>query len=162
MCQALCHLPLQLSSFVSTLCPAGWLPPWGGKVSTTRNMQDHIHAEKLGQTTPPSCYWPPPAQLSPLSSLMDSDLLFSFSVMSDSVTPWTAVHQASLSFTISQSLLKLMSIELMMPSNHLVLCHPLLFLAALGSFPMRWLFTSGGQSIGASASASVLPLNMQG
>ena len=43
-------------------------------------------------------------------------------------TPWTAAHQASLSFSISQSLLKLMSIELMMPSNHLILCHPLLLL----------------------------------
>ena len=41
-------------------------------------------------------------------------------------TPWTAAHQASLSFTISRSLLKLMSIESVMPSNHLVLCHPLL------------------------------------
>ena len=41
------------------------------------------------------------------------------------VTPWTAAHQASLSFTISQSLLKLMSIELVMPSNHLILCCPL-------------------------------------
>jgi len=41
-------------------------------------------------------------------------------------TPWTAAHQASLSFTISHSLLKLMSIELVMPSNHLILCHPLL------------------------------------
>ena len=41
-------------------------------------------------------------------------------------TPWTATHQASLSFTISQSLLKLMSTELVMPSNHLILCHPLL------------------------------------
>ena len=40
--------------------------------------------------------------------------------------PWTAAPQASLSFTISQSLLKLMSIESMMPSNHLILCHPLL------------------------------------
>ena len=43
-----------------------------------------------------------------------------------SVTPWTATCQASLSFTISQSLLKLMSIESVMPSNHLILCHPLL------------------------------------
>ena len=43
-------------------------------------------------------------------------------------TPWTAAHQASLSFTISQSLLKLMSIELVMPSNHLILCCPLLLL----------------------------------
>ena len=41
-------------------------------------------------------------------------------------TPWTSAHQASLSFTISQSLLKLISIELMLPSNHLLLCHPLL------------------------------------
>ena len=42
------------------------------------------------------------------------------------VTPWTAAHQASLSITNSQSLLKIMSIELVMPSNHLTLCHPLL------------------------------------
>ena len=42
------------------------------------------------------------------------------------VTPWTAARKASLSFIISWSLLKLMSIELVMPSNHLVLCHPLL------------------------------------
>ena len=46
--------------------------------------------------------------------------------MSDSATPWTEAHQASLSITNSQSLLKLMSIELVMPSNHLILCRPLL------------------------------------
>ena len=46
------------------------------------------------------------------------------------MTPWTAARQASLSFTISQSLLKLRSIELVMPSNHLILCHPLLLLAS--------------------------------
>ena len=46
-------------------------------------------------------------------------------------TPWTAARQASLSFTISQSLLKLMSIESMMTSNHLVLCHPLLLLPSV-------------------------------
>ena len=46
-------------------------------------------------------------------------------------TPWTATHQASLSFTISQSLLKLMSIESVMPSNHLILCHPLLLLPSI-------------------------------
>ena len=51
-------------------------------------------------------------------------MLFSCSVMSDSVTPWTAAHQASLSITNSRSLLKLMSIDLVMPSNHLILCHP--------------------------------------
>ena len=47
------------------------------------------------------------------------------------VTPWTAAHQASLSFTNSQSLLKLMSIESVMPSNHLILCRPLLLLPSI-------------------------------
>ena len=46
-------------------------------------------------------------------------------------TPWTAARQASLSFTISQSLLKLMSIGLLMPSNHLILCRPLLLLPSI-------------------------------
>ena len=54
--------------------------------------------------------------------------LFSRSVVSDSETPWAAAHQASLSFTISQSLLKLTSVESVMPSNHLILWHPLLLL----------------------------------
>ena len=76
-------------------------------------------------------------------------------------TLWTAVCQASLSFTISQSLLKLISIELVMPSNHFVLCHPLQSFPASGSFPMSQLFTSGGQTIGASASASALLMNSQ-
>ena len=82
-----------------------------------------------------------------------------------SVTPWTAACQASLSFTNSWSLLKFMYIESMMLSNHLIFCCPLLlclqsFLAS-GSFPVSWLFASDGQSIGASASASVLPMNIQ-
>ena len=55
-------------------------------------------------------------------------------------TPWPAAHQASLSFTISRNLLKLMSIVLVMPSNHLVLCHPLLFLPS--SFPSIRVFSS--------------------
>ena len=49
------------------------------------------------------------------------------------VTPWTAAHQASLSITNSRSLPKLMSIELEMPSNHLILCHPLLLLPSIFS-----------------------------
>ena len=80
-------------------------------------------------------------------------------------TPWIAVHQASLSITNSRSLPKLMSIESMMPSSHLTLCRPLLLLPpirqASGSFPMSQLFTWGGQSIGISASTSVLPVNTQ-
>ena len=93
-------------------------------------------------------------------------LLFSYSVMSDSATPRTVAHQASLSFTISRSLLKLMSIEPVMPSNHLILFAPfsscLQSFPASGSFPMSWHFASGGQCIGASISASVLPMNIQG
>ena len=80
-------------------------------------------------------------------------------------TPWTAACQASLSFTISQSSLKLMSIESVMPSNCLILCHPfsscLQSFPASGSFPMSWVFASGGQSIEISASASVLSMNIQ-
>ena len=78
------------------------------------------------------------------------------------VTTSTTAFQASLSFTISQSLLKLMSIKSVMPSNHLILCCPLLLLSIFPSirvFPTELLFTSGGQSIG--VSASVLPMNIQ-
>ena len=56
------------------------------------------------------------------------------------VTPWTAAHQASLSLTISQSLLKPMSIESMMPSNNLILCHPLLLLNSI--FPSIRIFAN--------------------
>ena len=79
-------------------------------------------------------------------------------------TPWTAARQASLSIINSQSLLKLMSIELVMPSNHLILCHPFSCLQsfpASGSFPMSQFFASSGQSIAVSASASVLPMNIK-
>ena len=75
-------------------------------------------------------------------------------------TPWTAACKASLSITNSRSLLKLMSIVLVIPSNHLILCHPLLLphsiCPASGSFSMSQFFASGGQSIGLSASESVL------
>ena len=56
------------------------------------------------------------------------------------VIPWTAAHQASLSFTISQSFLKLVSTELLMPSNHLILCHPLLLLPSI--FPSIRVFSN--------------------
>ena len=66
-------------------------------------------------------------------------LLLSCQIMSDSFAiPWTATHQASLSFILSQSLLKLMSIESMMPFNHLILCHPLLLLPSI--FPSNRVF----------------------
>ena len=62
------------------------------------------------------------------------------SVVSDSATPWTAARQASLSITNSQSLLRLMSVELVMPSNHLILCRPLLLLPSI--FPSIRVFSN--------------------
>ena len=78
-------------------------------------------------------------------------------------TPWTAACQSS---AISWSLLRFMSIELVMIFNHLILCGPLLFLPSIFPsirvFSMSQFFPSGGQSMGASASVSVLPMNIQG
>ena len=73
--------------------------------------------------------------------------------------PWTMVHQASMSFTVPWSLLKFMSIESVKPSNHLILCHPLLLLPSIFHSNRGWPFASGGQSTGASASASALAMN---
>ena len=92
-------------------------------------------------------------------------LLYSHSVMSDSVTPWTEAHQASWSSTTSWSLLKLMCTV----DDAIQPCHPLLSPSPPGLnlsqhqfFPVSQLFTSGGQSIGLSASTLVLPMNIQG
>ena len=78
-------------------------------------------------------------------------------------TPWIPARQASLSITSSRSSLRLTSIESVMPSSHLILCHTLLLLPqslpASESFPMSQLFTWGGQSTGVSALASFLPKN---
>ena len=100
------------------------------------------------------------------STLLDSWLFGSVQSLSRVrlfETPWTAAHQASLSITNSWSLLKLLSIESGMPSNHLILCHPLLLPPSV--FPSIRVFSNqsvlpDGQSIGVSASASVLPINI--
>ena len=93
-------------------------------------------------------------------------ILSSFSPIQLFVTPWTAACQAPLSFTIFWSLLKFLSIESVMLSNHLILCHPLLFLPSvfpsISLFPVNRFFASDGQGIGASASISALPMNIQG
>ena len=82
------------------------------------------------------------------------------------VIPWAAAHQSPLSSTISQSLLKFMSMESVMVSNHLILCGSLLLLPSvfpsIRVFSRSGLFKAGGPSTGASASASVLPMNIQG
>ena len=88
------------------LGPGGW-----GAASLLRGvLPSPMGGLRTSQPEPPSEAW----------------LLFSCSVVSDALRPQTAARQASLSFTISQSLLKLISIESVMPSNHLVLCRPLL------------------------------------
>ena len=96
---------------------------------------------------------------SPLSAVQSLSCVWLFA------TPWTVACQASLSFINSQGMLKLISIESTMLSHHLTLCfpHPLLppTFSASGSSLMSWFFASGGQSIGASSSASVLVMNIQ-
>ena len=101
-----------------------------------------------------------------LDSTPGFKVLFSSSVVPYSLWPHgLAAHQASLSLTISRSLLKLMSIESVMPSNRLILCRLLLLLRSIfptsGYFQMSQFFESDGQSIGVSASASVLQMNIQ-
>ena len=99
----------------------------------------------------------------PSTSVPFSLVAQSFPTLFDSMdwsTPGFSVHHQL------QRLLKLMSIELVMPCNHLILCHPLLLLPsgsfpASVSFPVTQFFTSGGQSIGVSASTSVLPMNLR-
>ena len=107
-----------------------------------------------------------------LSGLFPQNMRFAIAVVQSFIhvqlfaTPWTVACQASLSIINSRSLLKLMSIKSGMPSNHLILCcvplssYPQSFPAS-GSFPMSQFFASGGQSIGVSASTSVLPMNTQ-
>ena len=78
----------------------------------------------------------------PYKNIRDSYIVFQLlSRIRLFVTPWTAACQASLSFTLSWSLLKLISIELVMPSNHLILCHPLLLLSSI--FPSTRVFSNG-------------------
>ena len=100
------------------------------------------------------CEWtshaPPPItgnseEGAPLESFVQIFKIYTFVVQLPScvrflMNPWTTAYQASLSFTMSQSLLKLMSIKSVMPSNHLVLCHPLLLLPPV--FPSIRFFSS--------------------
>ena len=93
------------------------------------------------------------------TSLRKPLLVQSFSCVQLFATPWSVACQASLSIPSSQILLKLISLESLMPSNHLILFSSCLqFFPASGSFQMSHFFLSGGRSIG--ASASVLPMNI--
>ena len=103
--------------------------PWGRKeLDTTERLHTSHSAYKLNN------------RVTIYSLLLFVVLVQSLSHVWLFATPWTAASQASLSFTISRNLLKLMSIELVMPSNHLVLCHPLLLLPSI--FPSSRVFSS--------------------
>ena len=112
---------------------------------------------------PKQCLWTWTWALTQMEAEYESlsSVQFSRSVVSDSATPRTAACQASLSITNSRSLLKLTFIEWVMPSNHLILCRPLLLPTSI--FPSIRVFSneSGGQSIGVLASTSVLPIITQ-
>ena len=107
-----------------------------------------------------------PLLLLPSIILNISSVQFSHSVMSNSLWPHEQQHtKPPLSITNSRNSAKPMPIELEMPSNHLILCHPLILLPSIfpiiGSSIMSQVFASVGQSIGVSASTSVPPMNTQ-
>ena len=91
----------------------------------------HQHKSATGIHVPPTLNPPHTVQFSSVQLLSPVRLF---------VTPWTTARQASQSITSSQSLLKLMSIESVMPSNHLLLCHPFLLLPSI--FPNIWVFSN--------------------
>ena len=130
--------------------------PVAESLSVASLWMDLTHQWQLGSSQQPR---PQAGLASPLPAAVAQSL----SLVRLFAAPQIAAWQASLSITISQSLLKLMSIESVMPSNHLILCHPFFScfqsFPASGSFPMSQFFTPGGQSIG--TSASVLLMNIQ-
>ena len=135
-----------------------WIDMPSSRGSSQPRDQTHIGyvSSIVGWFFTTSTTWEAPTSLFNSVQLLSHVPLFA--------TPWTAARQASLSVTNSQSPPKPMSIASVMPSNHLILCHPLFCpqsFPASGFFQMSQLFTSGGQSIGVSASASILPMNTQ-
>ena len=151
-------------------CTGVWLKHRSG----TSSMMQAAPAGGCTVAPPPQCEGAPFSTLWPVFGTImpfNIDQIVVFVVLQLRhvqlfATPWTAAYQASLSFTISLSLLKLISIESVMPSNHLILCRPLLLLLSIfpniRCFLMSQLFASDSQSIGTSTSASVLPMNIQG
>ena len=138
-----------------------WETPQSEESGGTESMGSHTHNITCfhywsnflkAYMLSPNCRF----QLSSVQSLSDVRLF---------ATPWIAARQASLSITNSQSPPKPMTTESVMPSNHLILCRPFSScpqsFPASGSFQMSQLFSSGGQSIGVSASTSVFPINTQ-
>ena len=126
----ICLTPLGLRYSIQDLCWGMWdLVPWTGI---------EPKSPELGSRSP--SHWI--IRKVPYRSFFDHhfSLVQSISRVRLFVTSWTAAHQASLSFTISLNLLKLMCFALVMPSNHLILCHPLIFLPSI--FPSIRVFSN--------------------
>ena len=108
------------------------------------SLSDFLSQESVGPSSGTHLKLSCPREQTSLQALKPSLVSVHFSSVAQSCstleTPWTAAHQASLSITNSQSLLKLMSIKSVMPSNHLILCHPLLLLPSI--FPSIRVFSS--------------------
>ena len=138
------------------ICWSGlpWPPP--GSLPNPRIKPTRLSAALAGSFFTTSAAWEAPIYTSVLHSLSRGQLF---------VTPWTVARQTSLSFIISPSLFKHVSIESVMPSavsSSVIPFSPCpQSFPASGSLPLSQFFASGGQSLGASASASVLPMNIQ-
>ena len=146
-CQALLFMGLSQQEYWSGLPfpPPGYCPDQGIKPASPALQADSSQLSHWG-----TLHWG-------FSSVQSLSRVWLFA------TPWTAALQASLSITNSWNLVKPMLIGSVISSNHLILCPPLLLpsiFPASGPF-MSQFFTSGGPSIGVSASASVLPMNIQ-
>ena len=122
----------------SLQCPRGWWPWVGEKLSLCQ-----LQAQKfLGESECLACGWAPwlVSKRKTWSLCPQFSSVWSLICVQLFVIPWTAACQASLSITNTWSLLKLVSIELVMPSNHLILCHPLLLLPSI--FPSIRVFSN--------------------
>ena len=133
------HHLIQTASSNGTNCPSNFLCSYSVFL-VCDSIQDHGCTYLLDLLCP--CRFGPVSQLlhSMKLAILKDQSIQSLSCVRLFATPWTAVYQASLSITNSQSLLKLMSIESVMPSNHLILCRPLLFLPL--TFPSIRVFSS--------------------
>ena len=156
------HHLIQTASSNDANCPSNFLCSYSVFL-VCDSIQDHGCTYSLDFLCP--CRFGPVSQLlhSMKLAILKDQSVQSLSCVRLFATPWTAVYQACLSITNSRSLLKLMSVESMMPS--VLSSVPLLLLpsifTSIGVFLMSQRFASGGQSIGASASASVLLMNIQ-
>ena len=158
------HLGFPTGNWTHVPCIArqilnNWTPREVSRVVYSKDNSPNNKGTSSGLYLGPHIQWN-------LSLLTGGGVVWSLSSVWLFATPWTVARQAPLSSSISQSLLKFMSIEFVILPYHLILCHSLLLWPSLFPsirvFPVSRLFASSGQSIRDSASAAVLPMNIQG